>query len=154
MAKQDVSAGKMPNAGSGGVADVLGSGISIYMCGACAKSMGYSGDEPAAWWWALLSRLQAQPRHRHFPELLDAVKRGVTAAGGLALEFLTISLHESTPRRTHEVPQPDGDGYRGDPRPAHGCRVLMGGCDKIAPAQLMGRRARASPPYNLSAGRR
>ena len=36
------------------------------------------------------------PCHRHFPELVDAVKRGVASAGGLALEFPTISLHEST----------------------------------------------------------
>src|ERR1700752_963125 len=32
--------------------------------------------------------------HRHFPELLSAVKRGVLAAGALPLEFLTISLGE------------------------------------------------------------
>ena len=32
--------------------------------------------------------------HRHFPELLEAVKRGVLAAGALPLEFPTISLGE------------------------------------------------------------
>src|SRR5262245_11267384 len=32
--------------------------------------------------------------HRHFPELLDAVKRGVLAAGALPIEFPTISLGE------------------------------------------------------------
>ncbi|MGC1234829.1 MAG: dihydroxy-acid dehydratase, partial [Xanthobacteraceae bacterium] len=32
--------------------------------------------------------------HRHFPELLSAVKRGVLAAGALPLEFPTISLGE------------------------------------------------------------
>src|SRR5438034_1272910 len=30
--------------------------------------------------------------HRHFPELIDAVKRGVLAAGGLPIDFPTISL--------------------------------------------------------------
>jgi dihydroxy-acid dehydratase len=30
--------------------------------------------------------------HRHFPELVAAVKRGVLAAGGLPLAFPTISL--------------------------------------------------------------
>src|SRR5207245_11181243 len=29
--------------------------------------------------------------HRHFPELIDAVKRGVLAAGGLPIEFPAIS---------------------------------------------------------------
>ena len=33
--------------------------------------------------------------HRHFPELLEAVKRGVMLAGGLPMEFPTISIHES-----------------------------------------------------------
>ena len=32
--------------------------------------------------------------HRHFPEMLEAVKRGVLAAGALPLEFPTISLGE------------------------------------------------------------
>ena len=32
--------------------------------------------------------------HRHFPELIEAVKRGVLAAGGLPLVFPTISLGE------------------------------------------------------------
>src|SRR5579862_9105210 len=33
--------------------------------------------------------------HRHFPELLEAVKRGVLAAGGLPIDFPTISLAEA-----------------------------------------------------------
>ena len=32
--------------------------------------------------------------HRHFRELVEAVKRGVWPAGGLPLEFPTISLGE------------------------------------------------------------
>src|SRR5436189_5191335 len=32
--------------------------------------------------------------HRHFPELIEAVKRGVLAAGGLPIDFPTISLGE------------------------------------------------------------
>src|SRR5256712_8651167 len=32
--------------------------------------------------------------HRHFPELIEAVKRGVLAAGGLPVHFPTISLRE------------------------------------------------------------
>jgi len=33
--------------------------------------------------------------HRHFPELVEAVKRGVFAMGGLPLDFPTISLGEA-----------------------------------------------------------
>ena len=71
--------------------------FSIYMRRAFAKSMGYSGDElsrPVV--GIAFTHSRFNPCHRHFPELLDAVKRGVAAAGGLALEFPTISLHEST----------------------------------------------------------
>src|SRR5256712_7019917 len=32
--------------------------------------------------------------HRHFPELIEAVKRGVLAHGGLPIHFPTISLGE------------------------------------------------------------
>ena len=71
--------------------------FSIYMRRAFAKSMGYTGDElqrPVVGIAYTHSRFN--PCHRHFPELLEAVKRGVAASGGLALEFPTISLHEST----------------------------------------------------------
>ena len=32
--------------------------------------------------------------HRHFPELVEAVKRGVIATGGTPLDFPTVSLGE------------------------------------------------------------
>ena len=47
--------------------------------------------------------------HRHFPELIDAVKRGVLAAGGLPIDFPTISLGEVfLSADEHDVPQPHG----------------------------------------------
>ena len=66
--------------------------------------------------------------HRHFPELIEAVKRGVLAAGGLPLEFPTDLAGRGVPQPDqHDVPQPDGDGHRGDdPRPADG----RGGADR------------------------
>ena len=71
--------------------------FSIYMRRAFMKSMGFSAEElsrPVIGIAATAS--QFNPCHRHFPELVEAVRRGVTAAGGLALTFPTISLHEST----------------------------------------------------------
>src|SRR5678810_524603 len=35
------------------------------------------------------------PCHGNAPQLIDAVKRGVMLAGGLPMEFPTISIHES-----------------------------------------------------------
>src|SRR5262245_35237973 len=71
--------------------------LSIYMRRASARSMGYTVDELARPVVGIAyTHSKFNPCHRHFPELLDAIKRGVAAAGGLALEFPTTSLHEST----------------------------------------------------------
>src|SRR6516165_10694333 len=69
--------------------------FSLYLRRSFAQSMGYSR--------AMLSKpvvgIAYTPSgfnncHRHFPELLDAVKRGVLAAGALPIAFPTISLGE------------------------------------------------------------
>jgi dihydroxy-acid dehydratase len=78
--------------------------------------------------------------HRHFPELLEAVKRGVLAAGALPLEFPTISLGEvflaPTSMKYRNLMAIDTEEMiRAQPMDAV---VLMGGCDKTGPAQLMG----------------
>src|SRR6266576_3493669 len=78
--------------------------------------------------------------HRHFPELLEAVKRGVLAAGALPVEFPTISLGEvflePTSLKYRNLMSMDTEEMiRAQPMDAV---VLMGGCDKTVPAQLMG----------------
>src|SRR5580692_1132006 len=69
--------------------------FSLYLRRSFARSMGYSG--------AMLARPVVgiaytasgfNNCHRHFPELLEAVKRGVLAAGALPIDFPTISLGE------------------------------------------------------------
>jgi len=70
-------------------------GFSLYLRRSFAKSMGYSGEllgRPVV--GIADSRSAFNNCHRHFPELVEAVKRGVLAAGGLPLEFPTISLGE------------------------------------------------------------
>ena len=53
--------------------------------------------------------------HRHFPELLEAVKRGVLAAGALPIEFPHHFARRGVPQSDQpEIPQPDVDGHRGD----------------------------------------
>ena len=78
--------------------------------------------------------------HRHFPDLLEAVKRGVLAAGALPIEFPTISLGEvflnPTSLKFRNLMSMDTEEMvRAQPMDAV---VLMGGCDKTVPAQLMG----------------
>ena len=129
--------------------------FSIYMRRAFAKSMGYSGDEltrPVV--GIAFTHSKFNPCHRHFPELLEAVKRGVTAAGGLALEFPTISLHESTlapnsMKFRNLMAMDTEEMIRAQPMDAV---VLMGGCDKTVPAQLMGAASAGKPAIQLIGG--
>src|ERR1700722_17187917 len=92
--------------------------------------------------------------HRHFPELLAAVKRGVLAAGALPLEFPTISLGEvfltPTSLKFRNLMAIDTEEMiRAQPMDAV---VLMGGCDKTVPAQLMGAVSAGLPAIALVAG--
>jgi dihydroxy-acid dehydratase len=129
--------------------------FSIYMRRAFAKSMGYSGAElsrPVV--GIAFTHSRFNPCHRHFPELLDAVKRGVAAAGGLALEFPTISLHESTltpnsMKFRNLMAMDTEEMIRAQPMDAV---VLMGGCDKTVPAQLMGAASAGKPAIQLIGG--
>jgi dihydroxy-acid dehydratase len=129
--------------------------FSVYMRRAFAKSMGYSADQlgrPVVGIAYTASRFN--PCHRHFPELLEAVKRGVTAAGGLALEFPTLSLHESTlapnsMKFRNLMAMDTEEMIRAQPMDAV---VLMGGCDKTVPAQLMAAASAAKPAIQLVAG--
>ena len=115
--------------------------FSLYLRRSFAQSMGYSR--------AMLEKpvigIAYTPSgfnncHRHFPEMLEAVKRGVLAAGALPVEFPTISLGEvflnPTSLKFRNLMAMDTEEMiRAQPMDAV---VLMGGCDKTVPAQLMG----------------
>jgi dihydroxy-acid dehydratase len=94
------------------------------------------------------------PCHRQQPELVKSVARGVIAAGGLPMEFPTVSLGESFLEPTSMV-------YRNlmamdveelvRAQPMDGV-VLVGGCDKTVPAQLMGAFSAGRPAIQLVTG--
>src|SRR5215208_3579831 len=92
--------------------------------------------------------------HRHFPELIDAVKRGVVAAGGLPVDFPTISLGEvflnPTSMMFRNLMSIDVEEMI-RAQPMDGV-VLVGGCDKTVPAQLMGAASAGVPAVQLLAG--
>src|SRR5256886_6385488 len=129
--------------------------FSLYLRRSFAQSMGYSR--------AMLSKpvvgIAYTPSgfnncHRHFPELLDAVKRGVLAAGALPVAFPTISLGEvflsPTSLKYRNLMAIDTEEMiRAQPMDAV---VLMGGCDKTVPAQLMGAVSAGRPAIMLVAG--
>ena len=89
-----------------------------------------------------------------FPELIEAVKRGVLAAGGLPLAFPTISLGEVFLNPTslmfrNLMAMDTEEMIRAQPMDAV---VLVGGCDKTVPAQLMGALSANRPAIGLVAG--
>jgi len=79
------------------------------------------------------------PCHRHFPDLVRAAERGVLAGGGLPLPFPTISVAEPSlspcSMYYRNLAAIDTEEMlRAQPLDA---AVLLGGCDKTVPAQLM-----------------
>jgi dihydroxy-acid dehydratase len=130
-------------------------GFSLYLRRSFAKSMGYSSDaleRPVV--GIADSRSGFNNCHRHFPELIDAVKRGVLAAGGLPIEFPTTSLGEvflhPTSMMFRNLMSIDVEEMvRAQPMDSV---VLVGGCDKTVPAQLMGAASADVPAVQLLAG--
>src|SRR5918992_1367426 len=129
--------------------------FSLYLRRSFAKSMGYSGEllgRPVV--GIADSRSGFNNCHRHFPELIEAVKRGVLAAGGLPIEFPTVSLGEvflhPTSMMFRNLMSIDVEEMiRAQPMDAV---VLVGGCDKTVPAQLMGAASADLPAVQLLAG--
>jgi dihydroxy-acid dehydratase len=130
-------------------------GFSLYLRRSFAKSMGYSGEaleKPIV--GIADSRSGFNNCHRHFPELIDAVKRGVLAAGGLPIDFPTTSLGEvflnPTSMMFRNLMSMDVEEMvRAQPMDSV---VLIGGCDKTVPAQLMGAASADVPAVQLLAG--
>src|SRR3954469_4120793 len=129
--------------------------FSLYLRRSFAASMGYSRDmleKPVV--GIAYTPSGFNNCHRHFPELRDAVKRGVLAAGALPMEFPTISLGEvflnPTSLKFRNLMSMDTEEMvRAQPMDAV---VLMGGCDKTVPAQLMGAVSAGRPSIMLVAG--
>jgi dihydroxy-acid dehydratase len=130
-------------------------GFSLYLRRSFAKSMGFSSGmlaRPVV--GVATSASEFNNCHRHFPELVAAVKRGVLAAGALPLEFPTISLGEvflnPTSMMFRNLMAIDVEEMvRAQPMDAV---VLVGGCDKTVPAQLMGAASADVPAVQLLAG--
>ncbi|HYN13834.1 MAG TPA: IlvD/Edd family dehydratase [Burkholderiales bacterium] len=129
--------------------------FSLYLRRSFAKSMGYSGEMLARPVVGIAdSRSGFNNCHRHFPEMIEAVKRGVLAAGGLPIEFPTVSLGEvflsPTSMMFRNLMSIDVEEMiRAQPMDAV---VLVGGCDKTVPAQLMGAVSADVPAVQLLAG--
>ncbi|MBN9678496.1 dihydroxy-acid dehydratase [Salipiger bermudensis] len=129
--------------------------FSKYLRRSFASSMGYSRemlDRPIV--GIAQSGSGFNNCHRHFPEMIEAVKRGVLAAGALPIDFPTISLGEvfvsPTSLKFRNLMSMDVEEMvRAQPMDSV---VLLGGCDKTVPAQLMGAMSANLPAVQLVAG--
>ena len=151
--------GIVENSGPRGIAKGLtnygDAGFSRFLRGAFMRQMGFDEqdmDKPIIGVFNTYSELN--PCHRGFKELAPAVRRGITQAGGLAVELPTISLGEVFLNPTsmlfrNLMAMDTEEMIRAHPLDAV---VLMGGCDKTPPAQLMGAASAGVPAVYLAAG--
>jgi len=92
--------------------------------------------------------------HRGMPELVEAVSRGVLAAGALPMPFPTVSLGEVFLNPTsmmyrNLMAMDTEEMIQAQPMDAV---VLIGGCDKTVPAQLMGAASAGLPAIQVVTG--
>src|SRR6201746_1521422 len=114
--------------------------FSLFLRKAFIKAMGYTDDaldRPIIGITNTFSGFNAC--HRNVPDLIEAIKRGVMLAGGLPVEFPIISMHESFSHPTsmflrNLMAMDAEEMIRAQPMDAV---IVIGGCDKTLPAQIM-----------------
>ena len=129
--------------------------FALYLRRSFAKSMGYSQamlDRPVV--GIVDTGSDYNNCHRTLPDLVEATKRGVLANGALPLAFPTVSLCEPSlfPTSMHyrNLAALDTEAMlTAQPMDA---AVLIGGCDKTVPAQLMAAASADVPAILLVTG--
>ena len=94
------------------------------------------------------------PCNAHLREIAESVKNGVWEAGGVPLEFPVMSLGETQMRPTamlyrNLLSMDVEESLRGNPLDGV---VLLGGCDKTTPGQLLGAASVDLPTMVISSG--
>jgi dihydroxy-acid dehydratase len=130
-------------------------GFSLFLRKAFIKGAGYTDaalDKPVI---GIANTASAyNPCHGNSAQLIQALERGILLAGGLPMTFPTISLHESFAAPTsmylrNLMAMDTEEMLRAQPMDAV---VLIGGCDKTVPAQLMGAASAGLPAIQLITG--
>jgi dihydroxy-acid dehydratase len=129
--------------------------FSLFLRKTFLKAMGYSDDAMSRPIVGIADTSSAYNScHGAVPTLVAAVSRGVLLAGGLPMPFPTISIHESFAHPTsmflrNLMAMDTEEMIRAQPMDS---AVLIGGCDKTVPAQLMGAASVDLPFVSLVAG--
>src|SRR5450432_2861390 len=129
--------------------------FSLFLRKAFIKAMGLSDDALARPIVGIANTFSDYNAcHGNVPKLVEAIKRGVLLAGGLPMEFPTISIHESFAYPTsmylrNLMSMDTEEMIRAQPMDAV---VLIGGCDQTIPAQLMAAASVDVPAIVLLAG--
>ena len=129
--------------------------FSLFLRKAFIKAAGYGEDALSRPIIGITNTYSGfNPCHANVPQLLEAIKRGVQLNGGLAIEFPTISLHESfsspTSMYLRNLMSMDTEEMIAA-QPVDAC-IMIGGCDKTVPAQLMGGISANKPVLPLVTG--
>jgi len=129
--------------------------FSLFLRKAFIKGAGYTDDALSRPVVGIVNTGSSfNPCHGNAPQLIEAVKRGVMLSGGLPVDFPTISIHESFSHPTsmylrNLMSIDTEEMIRAQPMDAV---VLIGGCDKTVPAQLMGAASANVPCVQLVTG--
>ncbi|KAF1965929.1 dehydratase [Bimuria novae-zelandiae CBS 107.79] len=129
--------------------------FSLFLRKVFIKALGYSEDALSRPIIGIVNTYSSfNPCHANIPQLIEATKRGIQLSGGLAIDFPTISLHESFASPTsmflrNLMSMDTEEMVRAQPCDAV---VLIGGCDKTTPAQLMGGISANKPIVHLVTG--
>src|ERR1700710_1682570 len=115
-------------------------GFSLFLRKAFIKAMGYSDDalnRPIV--GITNTHSDYNPCHGNVPQIIEAVKRGVMLAGAMPMVFPTISIAESFAFPTsmylrNLMAMDTEEMIRAQPMDSV---VVIGGCDKTLPAQIM-----------------
>ncbi|RBA11027.1 dihydroxy-acid dehydratase [Fusarium proliferatum] len=129
--------------------------FSLFLRKVFIKALGYSEDALSRPIIGIVNTYSSfNPCHANIPQLIDAVKRGVQLNGGLAIDFPTISIHESFSSPTSMYLRNLMSMDTEEMIAAQPCDavVLIGGCDKTTPAQLMGGISANKPILHLVTG--
>ncbi len=129
--------------------------FSIFLRKAFIKGMGYSEEMLNKSIIGITNTYSDyNPCHGNVPDLIKSVKAGILSSGAIPLEFPTISIHESfaypTSMYLRNLMSIDTEEMM-KAQPMDAC-VLIGGCDKTVPAQLMGAFSANIPAIQLVTG--